>query len=409
MSDRREHHPAAFQAKRPEARSPGSSGALLLVTSHFHSPLYRKTDIHFIAEAFVRLGWRADIVTVGQSAAKQLLRPATARLVGSVRTAHAAGRSRVGGHVASELVHPFSGASPWLEFATSPLLKVYGRRLDSILKRLAAQADLVLIEGGYPLLYHASLACAAPGACIGCLLNDDLAVVGFRKAIVDRAKELMPSFDFVRVPARGLLKLVPGSAHAVFLPHGVDKAAFDRCSHNPYAPDTRNVVSVGNMLFDEQTATRMAESSPDVRFHIIGAAIHGPVPPNLVLHGELAYEATVPFIKFADAGLAPYRMNAAAGYLAGSSMKLLQYAYCGLPILLPNHLDCSHPNAVRYDPGDPLSVAGAVREAIAQNRTPATASQILDWSDVAERLLQEWARVCNRETAERVSHAQSFT
>jgi 2-beta-glucuronyltransferase len=369
--------------------------AVVFLTSHFHSPLARKTDIHFLAEAFWRNGCTTDIVTVGQSLAKQLLKPSIGRLARSVQRGNAG--HPVGGYITRELVHPLSGAQRWLELASAPLLATYGWHLDRTLRAIVGNADLVLVEAGYASLYHAALVRAAPRARFGCLLNDDLVVVGFRQAVVWRALATMPRFQFVRVPAQALLRQVPAGCHAIVIPHGVEKHVFDRSARNPYAAHRRNVVSVGNMLFDADAVRAMAQHRPDVDFHVIGASLDGPRPANIIVHGELAFEQAAPYIKFADVGLAAYRHDARASYLAESSMKLLQYSYCGLPVLLPNYLNVRRRNAVCYAPADLNSIAGAVDRALSHGNTPHAAEGILDWSEIADRLMREAFQPCNNE------------
>ena len=378
-----------------------SANAAVFVTSHFHSPLARKTDIHFLAEALSRRGWTTNIVTVGQSLAKQLLRPSIARLARSVRPADA--QQPVGGYVARELIHPLSGAAAWLELASAPLLVSYGRSLDRRLHNLVERADLVVIEAGYPSLYHAALSRAAPGARFACFLNDDLAVVGFRRAVVARALAAMPKFHLVRVPAQALLGYLPDGCRAVLIPHGVEKHLFDQSWRSPYRRGRRNVVSVGNMLFEAEVVRAMAQHRPDVDFHVIGAHLADPLPANIIRHGELAFERAVPFIKFADAGLAPYRRHAGASYLADSSMKLLQYSYCGLPLLLPDHLPTRQRRAFSYAPSDRSSIGRALDRALGCGGAPVAAADILDWSEIAERILEEAFYPCNRQRSPRTA------
>jgi 2-beta-glucuronyltransferase len=347
--------------------------------------LYRKTDVHLIAEALAREGHSAHLATVGQSCLKQLVKPATRRLARTVQS-DATG-SFVGAHVVRELYHPLSG-SRMANWASKPLLWGYGSRLDMRTQSLVRRANIILIECGNALLYVRELRRLAPRARICGLMNDRLDVVGFRPEVVAYNARALEELDFVRVPAEALLSAVPPGCRVRYIPHGVAKEQFDTCGRSPYPPNTRNLVSVGNMLFDVATVRAIARLRSDVTIHVIGADVPHPRPPNLVVHGEMDFAATIPFIKFATAGIAAYTPHLDMEYLAQSSMKLLQYSYCGLPILAPKELQSGRPNVFGYDRGDCSSIASALDGALSRDRMPESAAGILDWQDVANQLLE---------------------
>ena len=363
-------------------RQTGRARKAAFLTSHFHAAGYRKTDVHFLAESFARSGWSTSIVTVGQSRAKQILSRRTAQLSRGAPPTN----SRVVAHVAREAFHPPSGKAKWVERLTQPLVRFYGRRLDEVSSDLVRDCEVVLLEGGYPLFYVDAVRAIAPRAKLVGLLNDDLRVVGFRTEAIERAEKEFPRLDLVRVPAEGLLDLLPPGVRANYIPHGVIRALFDAPSTSPYQGVSKNVVSVGNMLFDEHVVLTMASARPDITIHLIGAQpTSTALPQNVRVYGEMGFEATVPFIVHADVGLAPYRSVDGMGYLAQSSMKLLQYAYCGLPVLIPTSMAHSHAVTVHYDPRSSASIAAALERAIAIGREMPTTT-ILDWSEVAERI-----------------------
>lgn len=360
-----------------------NSPTALFFTSHFHSARYRKTDVHLIAEALTRAGHAAHVATVGQSRLKQLFK---AKAKHHARAARTEARSaQVGSHVVRELYHPPNG-NRILNWISTPLLWGYGSKLDTYTQALVQRSTLIVLECGNAPFYLQTLRRRAPGARICGLLNDRLDLVGFRPEIVARNAAALAQLDFVRVPAEALLAALPKGCNARYVPHGVDKGLFDGCSRSPYPSGTQNLVSVGDMLFDEPVVRAIARLRPDVTVHIIGASVAHPRPPNIVVHGEMPFAATIPYIKFATAGIAAYAPGSRMEYLGQSSMKLLQYAYCGLPVLAPLELKSTRPNVFGYDRRHGASIALALAAALSRGRVSEAAAGILDWQQVAEAL-----------------------
>lgn len=179
---------------------------------------------------------------------------------------------------------------------------------------------------------------------------------------------------------------LPPTSRIVTVPQGIDKGLFDSCSSSPYAAGTRNGVSVGNMLFDADAVRAMAAANPDVGLHVFGAGISGTFPSNVRLYGETAFLDIVPYIKFADFGVAPYRLTERERYLAESSLKLQQYAYCMLPVLAPEILAAGRDNLVGYASAGEPDWVGKVEMALALSHDPAWREGILSWDEVAERI-----------------------
>jgi 2-beta-glucuronyltransferase len=130
----------------------------------------------------------------------------------------------------------------------------------------------------------------------------------------------------------------------------------------------------------------MARHRPDVQFHLIGVKPDDGLPDNVNAYGEIAFARTIPFIVHADVGLAPYRLSPGMGYLGQSSLKLLQYAYCGLPILVPIAAAPLRSNVYAYDPQDVGSATSLLDRALEAGRGTRDTS-IPDWSEVADQLI----------------------
>jgi 2-beta-glucuronyltransferase len=354
---------------------------ILLLTSHYSGPGHRKTDVHFLSEAWAASGHNVSFITIGQSKLKQILKSGRKNIL---PTATIEGYLS---HNHTELYHPPSTRSQIGDALTKPLTVGYGNYLDRTLKLAAEDADVVFIESGYGLCYFKRLKSVAPNAIFVALVNDRLDVVGFRKEIVSLEKELLPSFDLVRVPAERLLAELPKDANGIYVPHGLDKAAFDAERPSPYAPGSINFVSVGDMLFDPEAIERIAGAAPHATLHVFGAPFQKKVK-NVKVYPETAFEEIIPYVTHADIGIAPYRVTLESGYLIQSSMKMLQYTYARLPVLAPASLKVLRPNVFGYDLGDDTELADLIRRALEFDRRKLDTDDILEWSELSEQILE---------------------
>lgn len=362
----------------------------LIGTAHFFAPTYRDAGMHRFAKALAAMEHHVDFVTMGQSRLKQAMKPETRAFAMAANAAAEAGTnpSNIHAHLHRELVHPPSG-SPRMERLTAPLHFLYGRQPDPVLIQAARAADVVILEAGYATYWFEAIRKLNPNALYLAFYNDRLDLVGFRselRALIDRK---LPKFDLVRTNAERLLDFLPPGVNGRYVPQGVDKQRIRFDSPSPYPARRRAIVSVGNMLFDEAAVREiaMATASLNTDVHVIGAAMADP-PANVIVHGELPFERTLPFIVHADVGLAPYREVEGADYLAQSSLKIQQYSYCGLPVLIARGMAMRAPNFVLYTPGANGDVPSAVAQALAMPKSPAYGAEIMGWDEVGDLLIE---------------------
>ncbi len=366
---------------------------ILIGTGHFFAPIYRDAGMHRFARSLAAKGHHVDFITFGQSWLKHATKPETRRYIRSARQAAATGTNppNIHAHVHRELIHPPSGSAK-IERLTRWLVPHYGKQLDTHAVAAAQQADVIILECGYSACWLPAIRTLAPRAKYLAFYNDRLDLVGFRQEIIDRNMGLLPQFGLVRTNAERLLDFLPDGVNGRYIPQGVDKEKLRSDLPSPFAPGTRNIVSVGNMLFDADAIRAIAEADPGAKIHVIGTTMANP-PDNVLVHGELPFEVTLPYMVHADVGLAPYRPEEGADYLVQSSLKIQQYSYCGLPILLNAALGINGRNMIHYDLGTPGSVVEAVSDAFAMEKTLAYGSDLLDWSQVGDVLLDVIAQV----------------
>lgn len=362
---------------------------ILIGTAHFFAPIYRDAGMHRFAKALAAKGHHVDFITFGQSRLKQYMKAETRRYIDSAVSAASQGRNpeNIFAHVHQELFHPPSGSSK-IEKLTAPLLQFYGRRLDPRAADAARGADVIILECGYAAVWYDALCKLAPHATFLAFYNDRLDLVGFRSDIIALNMSLLPHFDLVRTNAERLLDYLPSSTNGRYIPQGVDKDKIRFDLPTPYGAGSRNIVSVGNMLFDTEAVRAVAASDRTITTHVIGAKMDHP-PPNVVVHGEMPFEQTLPYIIHADVGLAPYRPEEGGDYLVQSSLKIQQYSYCGLPILINQALGIQGINFVQYDVEDKGNIEHTVNLAFKMGKSLSYGVTCLDWAEVVDVLLGE--------------------
>lgn len=357
---------------------------IVMLTVH-EATSARKVDFHFWTESLARQGHAVDFVTVGLSPLTRL-KPQARRFQGPFNAWRQVGPG-VRKYLWRPALHPLSLGRPALDAITRPLFSLYPAMLTRTLLQGIADADVFVVENGAGLCLVPALARRFPQARFIYSVCDRIATLKYHPLILDAERESLPHFSLVRVPAEVMVADYPHVPHVHYIPHGIDKALFDTPRPSPYPAGTRNVVSVGDMLFDDHAVDCMARAEPQVRFHLFGkgARLQAP-PPNVVEHGEQPFDAIVPYLQHADAGLAPYRPALNADYLSQSSMKMLQYTYCRVPIVAPDFAARGvHTSA--YTPGVEGSIVAALRRALAYDRAGIDNSGVLDWDGVTGRML----------------------
>lgn len=371
----------------------------LIGTAHFFAPIYRDAGMHRFAKSLAAKGHHVDFVTFGQSWLKQCTKPQARRYAVSAVSAARKGQNppNLYAHVHREMFHPLSG-SPRAERFTQWFERLYGRMLDPWTQEAAREADVVILECGYAPYYFDAIRRLNDHAKMVAFYNDRLDLVGFRSETLALNDRMMPLFDLVRTNSEALLSYLPAGANGHYIPQGVDKEKICFNSPSPYEPGTRNIVSIGNMLFDNSAVREIAAAAAaqDAEVHVIGAFMENP-PSNVTVHGEMPFERTLPFIIHADVGLAPYRPVDGADYLIQSSLKIQQYSYCGLPILVASQLGITGDNFVLYDRSLPNNVANAVSQAFAMGKSREYGRDVRGWDEVGDILIDVITSTAHRE------------
>jgi 2-beta-glucuronyltransferase len=216
---------------------------------------------------------------------------------------------------------------------------------------------------------------------------DDLGSLRAHAVLREAERSALPGFDLVSVPSEAIRRRLLGSnAQVLVHHHGVDKAAFDAPSVTPYSSGRTTAVFVGTAYLDREFIEIAARELPAWSFHVIGPFANLPPLPNVVGHGELTFAETVPYITHADIGLASW-LRMPSPEVFSDSLKIIQYTYARLPIVLPDFVGATRSNAIAYRLGDPSSIRTALGRAAAFDRTTISREGIESWDELVAKLV----------------------
>lgn len=359
----------------------------VIIVSGHDAASARKASLHFLMDNLNRREINVGFITVGVSPIKFLKRSGS-RLTPPFN-AWVALTPWVSKFVWLPVFHPFSMRNSVLNLLAWPLYTLYPSLLpDSVIERIA-QADVVVIESGIGLMLVKRIAAIAPQAKLVYSVSDRLATLSFHPIVAARQKRDLHYFDLIRVTASVMKNDFPADAPVEYIPQGLDRDVFDKEVPNPYTT-SKNAICVGDMLFNAQVIEKLAAQFPDWSFHLFGRGTRvAKKRVNIIEHGEQPFETLMPYIKYADMGIAPYRNSERADYLCQSSLKMIQYTYCKLPIVAPDFVAAGRAHVLPFDAdANTESLVKAFKAAIDYDRETIDFSSVLNWDEVADRIIQ---------------------
>ncbi len=364
-----------------------SSKRILVVSGHHFADAPRRVDLHFMSDQLRAEGAAVDFLICRLSPISRFIRDG--------RYKHALTRpintwfrldERLEEFVWFAPLHPVNLRFGWLNAMVSPIYRRYGHFLPkAVIDRLSDYSHIVIESGPSPLLTR-YLRQHAPKAKFIYHAADRLETIRVHPCVIEELNRTLPLYDRIRIMAEAMRADFASQDRVVFVPHGISKTLFDEAAVSPYQGD-RHAISVGDMMFDAGLIETLAVANPDWTFHLFGKKAQ-PLQPrgNIVVHGEVSFATIVPFIKFADVGIAPYRPGAGADYLSQSSLKMIQYSYCHLPIVAPRFAAAGRDNVCAYEPDDPASMREAFERAKVMDHLSIDTSDILTWEEVVAQL-----------------------
>ena len=363
-----------------------SSPRRVVLLSAFHD--YRtakRGSIQQVADGLVRLGHQVTFVSTRFSRLSRL--SGDSRLPLWDRANRVETVKGVQCYLARTLAHPFQSSNPVLNSAMAFLYRFYAELPDGRFDSFMREADDVIVESSIAAIYLRRIRRLNPNARIIYYATDRLDTVGAHPFVLRRLEQDRALIHHVSIRSPKMASVFDWAADRLFRAEfGIDPAPYAAIGPSPYPLGTTSVVSVGSMLFDPTFVQLAATAFPEVAFHVIGCGTEFDAPANVTVHPEMPFADTLPFVKHATLGAAPYRAAPGAEYLVDSSLKIAQYEYFGLPVVCPKFAAGETGGRFGYEPGDAASIVAALQGAFAAVGTLAP-KRFLAWEQVAARIL----------------------
>lgn len=284
--------------------------------------------------------------------------------------------------------HPFATGFALSDKAMELLFPLYAALPNRDVDRLFAEADYVVVEASVAAILLRRIRRLNTHARIIYYATDRLDTVGAHQFVRRRLVEDAGLIEHVSLRSSLMADDFAwvGSERLRRIGFGIEPADFAGIGPSPYPAGTRAAVSVGSMLFDPGFFRDVPPVFPDVQFHVIGCGQRFDAPANVTIHDEMPFRATLPYLRHAAVGLAPYAPAPGVEYLSESSLKLAQYEYLGLPAACPDFATGAVPSRFGYRVGDATSMRAAFAAALARTGTVAPRT-FPTWAEVGQRLL----------------------
>ena len=360
----------------------GEEKFLVLSAHDYRSP--RKAGIHFIT---------AELAKRGHTRFFSLRYSHLSKYTSDPRLSLDKEANRIGTHQGVEcylwktLVHPFNTRRSWLRPAETLMYKWYSQGFNPVLRQWIKEASVIMLESGVAPVFFDLIKRINPQAKILYRASDSLEAINVAEYVSQAFDRIAGDINTIVLPSKALAETVPSRHNLAFVPQGIDHAVADKADPSPYSGGM-HAVSVGSMLFDPSFFVLASKRFPEIQFHLIGTGHprHPDYGDNVTVYGEMPFAQTLPYIKHAQLGIAPYSSTDLPAYLRDTSMKLIQYDFFGIPSICPTFIAADYPNRYGYEIGDGDSIERAIKRAL--NPAQRTASpRVLNWSEVTERML----------------------
>lgn len=288
-------------------------------------------------------------------------------------------------------LHPFQSGNRLLNNVMARLYPLYAEIPDRQFDAIFRAADDVVLEASVAAILMRRIKRINPAVRIIYYATDRLDTVGAHPFIRQRLEADAALVDHVCLRSPRMAPDFQWAMGKLYRAEfGIEPRDFAHIGPSPYLPGRKTAVSVGSMLFDADFFQRAAARFPDVDFHVIGCGTTFEAPANVHIHAEMKFVDTLPYVKHATVGIAPYLPAPGVEYLADSSLKMAQYEYFALPAVCPTFAVGETPSRFGYTSGNTESIAAAMTAALATEGKIAPRN-FLTWREVAERVIDPQA------------------
>lgn len=357
---------------------PAPQQKYLLLSAHdYRSP--RKAGIHFVASELAKMGPTRFFSLRYSFLSRYKHDP---RLSLDDQANKIVNYQGVDCYLWKTLIHPIR-----IRPFESLMYHLYSFGFNAVLRRWIKESDVIILESGVAPIFFDLIKKLNARAKILYRASDALDTIDAADYIRNTFARIAKEIDTIVMPSKALADSMPSTHNLAFVPQGIDYSVNEKANPSPYGEGI-HAVSVGSMLFDPQFFILAGKRFPHIHFHIIGSCQprHPEYGENISVYGEMPFDKTLPYIKHATLGIAPYASVNLPAYLRDTSLKLTQYEFFGLPAICPHFIAADYPTRFGYDIGDENSIAQAISRAL-NPAQPLTKRTVLDWAQVTERML----------------------
>ena len=351
-----------------------------------------KAGFHRLAEACEKMGHQVLFITTGLSIFSFLrgdIRLKTGRPRNHLR------RELPGlfSYLHFTLFHPHTLMIPLLNRMTAGCVRRYDRYCFGEAESMIREADVIFYESCSAICLLDKMKKLAPRARHIYRASDIIRVMrSLHPEVFRMEQENIPRFDMVSVPNQSMYDHFRFAKALFYHGHGVDKDVYDQVTESPYPSGTQNCVFIGTSHLDVPFLRIVCEAFRQVQFHIIGPFQQNFRRENLHYYGRMEYLESLKYLKFATVGL--YCLSHKKRKIIGSfgqSMKIIQYQYCRLPIVLPSscHAPGESDEFFYYDPQDTESIINTMRAALSAEHKACWSEDCHSWREVANSILSD--------------------
>jgi len=343
----------------------------------------RKANVHFIARELEMIG-KTRFFSIGYSPISLIKREPRSSLWSRANKVEKF--NGIDCFLWRTLWHPINLHRKWLLGLEKACFRSYAKKAPIVLQKWLKDSETIILESGMSVIFFDLIKEINPEAKIIYICSDALATIGCSDYLSEELCRVSPALDGIRIPSLKLASEFPLGTQLFYVPHGMDADNAAAITASPYESGV-NLVSVGSMLFDPSFFEIAAKEFPHITFYVIGGGRKADKlsAPNIIVRGEMPYDETVAYLKYANAGIAPYIGEKVSTYLVDTSMKLMQFEAYGIPAICPYTAAGSKPYRFGYTPGSVDSIRMAINAALACGKFEGM--NTLSWRAVTERIL----------------------
>ena len=346
----------------------------------------RRAGFHHLAKSFHDFGWKVLFFTTGLSWISSLQ--------GNKRLNYYSTHER------NKLVEELPNFYSYLHFTPfhsigfkqslinlfiQPLVESYSLFSFDQTHDFISEADLLIFESADGLLLIEQITDINKNARTVYRMSDLLTVLRKHPVSTKYEKKYWDFFDLISVPSEFMYSQFKSSENLSLDYHGISKDDFNKPHQSPFDENAYNAVWVGNGYFDHNFLQIASSCKEDWYFHIIGDVEKKVLAKNIFYYGEMPFTETIPYILNANLGL-DNKLWKPDMESCTDSLKVLQYTYAGLPIILPNFLKSNRSNIYSYEPANPDSIHSSLSRAKNHPSGQDEKHSINSWHDLAARL-----------------------